>query len=117
MNKAKKGRKFSRKKDQRRALIKSLLGALFMKEKMKTTGAKAKEISRLADGFITKAKKGGDLAVLRILSEFLGKKIALKLIKEIGPRYKERKGGYTRTVKLGKRKSDGAEISQIELIK
>jgi large subunit ribosomal protein L17 len=116
MRKRKKGRKFSRKKDQRKALLKLLSEALFLKEKIKTTEAKAKELKRIAEKFITRAKKG-DLASKRLLARFFSKKIVKKLINEIAPKYKERKGGYTRIVKLGQRKSDGAKMAIIELVK
>ncbi len=116
MRKRKRGRKFSRKRDQRKALLKSLATSLFLHEKIKTTEAKAKEISGFVERFITKAKKG-DLSSIRFLNRFFSKKIIEKLIKDIAPRYKERKGGYTRIIKLGQRKSDGAKMAIIELVK
>ena len=116
MRKRKRGRKLSRKKDQRKALLKSLVSALFLKEKIKTTEAKAKEVSRLAEKLVSRAKKG-DLASRRILTRFLIPRIAKKMTEEIGPRYKDRKGGYTRIIKLGPRKSDGAKMAIIELLK
>lgn len=116
MRKLKKGRKLSRKKDQRKALLKSLIRNFFIKEKIKTTEAKAKEILRFAEKFITKAKKG-DLNSVRILARYFQKDLIKKLVKEIGPRFKERKGGYTRIIKLGPRKSDGAKMVIIELVK
>ena len=115
MKKQKKGRKLSRKKDQRKALLKSLVTALILKEKIKTTEAKAKEFSGLVEKFITKAKKG-DLASRRLLNSFLSEKIVKKLIDKIAPRYKDRKGGYTRIIKLAPRKSDGAKMAIIELV-
>ena|SRR3989344_882350 len=115
MKKRKKGRKFSRKTDQRKALLKSLITPLFLKEKIRTTEAKAKEISIVAEKFITKAKKG-DLASLRSLNEVFSKRVTNKLIKIIGPRFKDRKGGYTRIIKLGRRKTDGASLAFIELV-
>jgi len=116
MRKLKKGRKFSRTRDQRNALLKSLMASLFLKEKIKTTEAKAKEISGLADKLITKAKRG-DLACRRILLSYFSSAIVKKMIGEIAPRYKERNGGYSRIIKLGQRKSDGAKMAIIELIK
>lgn len=116
MRKLKQGRKLSRKRDQRKALLKSLASALFLHEKIKTTEAKAKETARFAEKFITRAKKR-ELTSRRILAGYFSKKIVKKLVDEIGPRYKERKGGYTRIIKLGPRKSDGARMSIIELIK
>ena len=116
MRKRKRGRKLSRKKDQRKALLKSLASALFLKEKIKTTEAKAKEVSRLAEKLITQAKKT-DLSSRRILVRVFTAKLVKKLVEEIGPRYKDRKGGYTRIIKLGPRKSDGAKMAVIELVK
>jgi large subunit ribosomal protein L17 len=116
MKKRKKGRKLSRKRDQRRALLKSLARELFLREKIKTTEAKAKELRSFAEKFIERAKEK-NLSNLRYLKRFFGKDVVKKLFEEIGPRYGERKGGYTRIIKLGPRKSDGAEMAIIELIK
>lgn len=116
MKKQKKGRKLSRKEDQKKALLKSLVTALILKEKIKTTEAKAKEFSGLAEKLITKAKKK-DLASIKLLNSFLSEKIVKKLIIEIAPRYIGRKGGYTRIIKLIPRKSDGAKMAIIELVK
>jgi len=116
MKKLKQGRKFSRKKDQRKALLRLLASALFQNEKIKTTEAKAKEVSGFAEKYITRAKKG-DLASRRLLLKYFPKKIVKKMIDEIGPRYKKRNGGYTRIIKLGARKSDSAKIAIIELVK
>jgi len=115
MKKLKKGRKFGRKRNQRKALMNSLARGLFLHGKMKTTEAKAKEVSIFAEKCITKAKKG-DLAANRILAGYFSKTLVKKLITEIGPKYKERKGGYTRIIKLVPRKSDGARMSIIELV-
>ena len=115
MRKLKKGRKLSRKRDQRRALLKSLAQSLFLKEKIKTTQAKAKELSSFAEKQITLAKRG-DLTSRRRLVRYFSKEIAKKLIEEIAPRYKERKGGYTRIIKLGPRKNNGAKMAIIELV-
>ncbi len=116
MRKLKKGRKLSRKSGQRKALLKSLAASLFLQEKIKTTEAKAKEVSALSQKFITRAKKG-DLAARRILASSFSKSLTKKLVEKIGPRYKERKGGYVRIIKLGPRKSDGARMAIIELVK
>ena len=116
MRKRKKGRKFSRGKDQRKALIKSLASSLILKEKIKTTEAKAKDLSFFIEKEITKAKLN-NLQSRRLLAKLFSKEIFGKLITEIAPRYKEKKGGYTRIIKLGRRISDGAKMSVIELIK
>jgi len=115
MKKLKQGRKFGRKRNQRKALLKSLARALFLHGKIKTTQAKAKELSSFAEKCITRAKKG-DLASTRILAEYFSKNLVKKLITDIGPKYKARKGGYTRIIRLVPRKSDGAKMSIIELI-
>lgn len=116
MRKRKKGRKLSRKRDQRKALLKAEATALFLKEKIQTTEAKAKELAPFVEKQITKAKIG-NLSAIRQLARYFSKKIIKKLFEEIGPRYKERKGGYTRIIKLGPRKSDGAKMAIIELVK
>ncbi len=116
MRKRKVGRKFSRKSDPRRALIRSLLNSFFDKEKIKTTEAKAKEISRISEKFITKSRNN-NLAATRFFARYFEEDMVRKLVKEIGPRYKNRKGGYTRVIKLGQRKSDGARMAIIELVK
>ena len=116
MRKRKIGRKLSRGKDQRKALLKTQASALILNERIKTTEAKSKELSRFIEKLITKAKKG-DLAARRILDKFFSKRIAKKLIDDIAPRYKKRKGGYTRIIKLGARKTDGAKMAIIELVK
>jgi large subunit ribosomal protein L17 len=116
MRKRKKGRKLSRKRDQRRALLKTLASALFLKEKIQTSEAKAKELVSFAQKQITKAKVG-NLSAKRELLRYFSQKVVKKLIEEIAPRYKERKGGYTRIIKLGSRKSDGARMAIIELVK
>lgn len=115
MRKLKQGRKLSRRRNQRKALLKSLASALFLHNKMKTTKAKAKEVSMFAEKCLTRAKKG-DLNSRRILLKYFSKDLVKKLIDDIGPKYKDRKGGYTRIIKLGPRKSDGAKMVIIELI-
>lgn len=116
MKKRKQGRKLSRKRDQRKALLKSLAANLILKERIKTTEAKAKEVSGFIEKLITKAKKP-NVASIRFLARFFTSDVVKKLVNGIASRYKERKGGYTRIIKLGPRKSDGAKIVIIELIK
>lgn len=116
MRHLKKGRKFGQKAGTRKALLKSLVSALILKEKIKTTEAKAKETRGLVEKFITKAKKG-DLSSRRFLIRYLPQKVVKKLMEEISPRHKERRGGYTRIIKLGLRKKDAAKMAIIEIIK
>ncbi len=108
-------RKFARPKSQRKALLQSLAMQLFLKGRIKTTEAKAKELRKTAEKFITKAGKG-DLPARRQLLRSLSEKVVKKLIDEIGPKYKARQGGYTRVIKLGPRQSDGANMAIIELV-
>jgi len=115
VRKRKQGRKLSREKGQRKALLKSLARALFLRERIKTTEAKAKEVSIFAQKCITKAKKG-DLSARRHLARFFSKEVVKKLVDDLGKRYKDRPGGYIRIVKLGPRKSDGAKMVIIELV-
>jgi len=137
MRKRKKGRKFSREKSQRKALLKTLAVALITKEKIKTTEAKAKELASFIEKHITRARQAlpvlanekeekgknkvkrtkEDLAIIRYFSQFYPKATVQKLIKEIAPKYKERKGGYTRVIKLGPRKSDSSRMAIIEFVK
>ena len=116
MRKRKKGRKLSREKSQRMALLKALISALILYEKIKTTEAKAKEIAPLMDKYITRAKKN-DLHSRRILARVFMPAIVKKLIDDLAPRYKERAGGYSRIIKLGQRKGDAARMAIIELLK
>ncbi len=115
MKKKKKGRKLSRKRDQRKALLKSLARELFLREKIKTTEAKAKELRSFAERFIERAKEK-NLTNLRYLRRYFAKDVVKKLFDEIGPRYKERKGGYTRIIKIGYREGDRAKMVIIELV-
>lgn len=117
MNHSKKGRKLGRKRDQRRALLKSLAASLILKEKIKTTEAKAKEVRPYVEKLITKSRITNNLSVIRYLSRYLPEEARKKIVAEIGPRYQERPGGYTRIVKLGLRKTDGAKMAIIELVK
>ncbi|PIY89668.1 MAG: 50S ribosomal protein L17 [Candidatus Nealsonbacteria bacterium CG_4_10_14_0_8_um_filter_37_14] len=116
MRKRKKGRKLHREKNQRRALLKSLVQNFIMKEKIQTTEAKAKEIQSLIEKSITSAKRK-NLTARRQLSKNFHKNLVKKLMEEIAPRYEKTKGGYTRIIKLGRRKTDGAKMAIIELVK
>jgi len=115
MKKQKKGRKFNRKRDQRRALIKSMARSLILNGRIETTEAKAKELSPFVQKRITKAKKG-DLSAKRDLLKDFSNRVVKKLIEEIAPLYKNRHGGYTRIIKTGVRKKDSAKMAIIELV-
>jgi len=115
MKKRQKGKKLGRKRNQRKALKKNLARELFLKEKIKTTEAKAKELRPFAEKCITKAKEN-NLANRRFLVRFFDEKTVNKLMTDLGERYKERPGGYIRITKLVSRPSDGAEMAIIELV-
>ncbi len=116
MRKRKKGRKLSRKRDQRKALLKGLATNLILKEKIETTEAKAKELAKFVEKQISRAKIDS-VHSRRLLARFFSKEIVKKLITDIVPGYKGRKGGYTRIIKLGPRRSNGAKMVIIELVK
>ena len=116
MRKRKKGRKFGRKSDQRKALLRTLASFLVLREKIETTEAKAKALASFLGKKITKGKVN-NLSARRFLAKFFPKEAVKKIIEQIAPRYKERKGGYTRIIKLGPRKSDGTKMAIIELLK
>ena len=111
-----KGKKLNRNTSQRKALFRNLLQALFLHEEIKTTLTKAKVIKRLADKLISKAKNKS-LSVRRQILAFLpDKKIARKLMDDIGPRFKERKSGFTKLLRTNRRKGDNVIMAKIELI-
>lgn len=111
-----KGRKLRRTTSHRRALLRNLITSFFERERLKTTLAKAKEARPLAEKMITRAKEN-TLHARRLALRFLSKESAVKkLFEEIGPRFKERQGGYTRIVKLGLRMGDGSKMAMLELL-
>jgi len=97
-------------------LFKALISALLLHEKIETTEAKAKEISGLTEKLITKSRQN-TLQSRRSLASLLAPQLVKKMVDEIGPRYKDRNGGYTRIMRLGPRMSDGAKMAIIELVK
>jgi large subunit ribosomal protein L17 len=107
------GRKLKRDKNERKALFKSLMSALVLGERIKTTQAKAKAIKPEVEKLVTKAKKGGNAAKL-VIEKSLTRPAYEKLIKEIGPRFAKRAGGYTRIIKLGERFGDNSPVVLIE---
>jgi large subunit ribosomal protein L17 len=109
-------RKFGRDKNQRIALIKSLVSSLVRDEKIKTTEAKAKEIRPHIERLITHAKKDTVASRRYISTKISTTRLVNKLFKDIAPKYIERNGGYTRIIKLPLRKNDAAKMAQIEFI-
>ena len=110
-------RKFGRDKNQRKALLSSLALNLIVRESIKTTLPKAKELRPFMEKLVTKAKKGDTATRKVVISKLINrKKEVKKLFEVIAPKYKDVKGGYTRIFKLGVRKSDGAEMAKIEFV-
>ncbi|MBU0531784.1 50S ribosomal protein L17 [Patescibacteria group bacterium] len=105
-----------RKKAPREAMLKNLAQSVILYEKVKTTETKAKVVRSIVEKMITTAK-AGDLTARRQLMKDLSTEGAVKKALEVlGPRYKERAGGYTRIVKIGTRQGDGAPVVQLELV-
>ena len=111
-----KTRRFGGDAAHQRLMMANLVASLVAAEALVTTEAKAKALRPVAEKMITKAKKGG-LHRHRQVVSFLGDKdMAHKLFTEIGPRYADRNGGYTRILKLGPRHGDNAPMARIELV-
>jgi large subunit ribosomal protein L17 len=116
MRHRRKGRSFSRTAEHRKAMMRNLATSLFLHGRLETTTEKAKELKRYAEPLITKAKRG-DLHARRQVARKIQDDAALaKLFSEIGPRFAERPGGYTRVRLLGHRAGDAAEMALIELV-
>ena len=116
MRHRKAGRQLRRTSEQKLALMRNLATSLIENGAIETTEAKAKELRPFVEKLITKAK-AGTLHARRLAVRHIHKRAAAdKLFQEIGPRYSTRKGGYTRILKTGHRKGDGADMARIELI-
>ncbi|PIR41491.1 MAG: 50S ribosomal protein L17 [Candidatus Yanofskybacteria bacterium CG10_big_fil_rev_8_21_14_0_10_46_23] len=115
MNKFKKGRKFGRVRNQRIALIRNLAGDFIMQEKIETSLAKAKSLRPFVEKLITKGKMQ-TLANRKQLATQLPEKAAKKVYDDLGQRFKDRAGGYTRITKLPPRRGDGSERAIIEFV-
>lgn len=116
MRHQKKGVKLGRESNQRKALMRSLAESLILNGSIVTTKAKAKALKTVIEPLVTKAKKGRPIDREMIMGVLYTGKAVNKLVKEIAPRYMERKGGYTRIVKLGFRMNDSAETAKIEFV-
>ena len=109
-------RKLGRDSSARKALFRSILTSFFKYERIETTEAKAKELRGLADGMITLAKRGDLHARRQVLSYLMDEEVVTKLFDTIAPKYVDRQGGYTRTLKLGPRRGDAAPMAILELV-
>ena len=116
MRHRKAGRQLRRTSEQKLALMRSLASSLIERGSIETTEAKAKELRPYVEKLITKAKTG-TLHSRRLAGRQIHKReVADKLFADIGPMFATRQGGYTRILKTGHRKGDGAEMARIELI-
>lgn len=116
MGKQIKGKKLNRNVAQRKALYRGLFTSLVKHGKIKTTLTKAKAVRPQMEKLVTLARKG-DLASRRRLLKILPQKETVaKILDEIGPRFKDRPGGYLRIIKLGPRSSDQTEMAKLEWV-
>ena len=100
----------------RKSLLRILASQLILYEKIKTTESKAKALRPIVERLISKGR-AGTLASRRYLMKYLSVENAVKkIIEDIGPRYRDRAGGYTRITKIGQRQGDGARVARIELV-
>lgn len=114
MRHLKDGRKLNRTAAHRKALMRNLLKALLVREQIRTTDAKAKELRRHADRIVTLGKRG-TVHARRLAYVYLGsRKLVKRLFDDVAPRFQSRAGGYTRVLKLGPRRGDAAPLSIIE---
>ena len=116
MRHRRKKKKLSRDYDHRRALFKNLIRALITHEEIKTTESKAKAVRKIFEKLVTKGKEG-TLHARRLIHAFLqDKKVVNKLVDKLAPLFKVRAGGFTRVIRLGKRRGDDAMMVKLELV-
>ena len=111
-----KNRKLGRPSDQRRAMLRAMVTYLLENGQIKTTVTRAKEVAPVAEKMITLAKTNTLASYRQALSYITKEDVANKLFKEIGPKYADRNGGYTRVVRIGPRRGDAAEMAIIQLV-
>ena len=111
-----KHRKLGRTSDQRRAMLRAMVTYLLENGQIKTTVTRAKEVAPVAEKMITLAKDNTLTSYRQALAFITKEDVANKLFKEIGPKYADRNGGYTRVVKIGPRRGDAAEMAIIDLV-
>ncbi len=102
--------------DHRRSLLRNIVTSLLREERIETTEDRAKELRRIADHMISLGKQGDLHAKRQALSYLFDESVVKKLFDEIAPKYKERSGGYTRILKIGYRRGDGASMALVELV-
>ncbi len=110
------GRKLNRTSSHRKAMFKNMAASLMRHEIIQTTLPKAKELRRVAEPLITLAKEDNVARRRQAFARLRDREIVTKLFNELGPRYKERPGGYLRILKNGYRKGDNAPMAVVELV-
>jgi large subunit ribosomal protein L17 len=110
------GRKLGRDASHRKALYANLTGALIEHGRIKTTIAKAKEVRPIAEQMITLGRRGGVHSRRQALKFLRSQDVVHKLFSDVGPRFKDREGGYLRIVRIGPRLGDAAEMAYLELV-
>lgn len=108
--------KLSRTSDQRKAMLRNLVTSVLRNERVKTTHAKAKAAQPLVEKMITVGKRGDLHSRRHMLSYVIDEDVVTKVFEEVAPRYEDRPGGYTRILKLGPRRGDGAPMAILELV-
>ena len=110
------GRKLGRDASHRKALYANLTSALIEHGRIKTTAAKAKEVRPVAEQMITLGRRGGVHARRQALKFLRSQDVVHKLFSDVGPRFADRDGGYSRIVRIGPRLGDAAEMAYLELV-
>jgi len=116
MPRPKKGTSFGGSASHHRKILANLTAQLIEHERVTTTHAKAREVRPYAEKIITKGRRGDLHARRLVLAKIGDNNVVTKLFDDVGPRYADRKGGYTRIIKLGQRRGDGSEMAIIELV-
>ena len=111
-----KNRKLGRTSDQRKAMLRAMVTYLLENGQIKTTVTRAKEVAPVAEKMITLAKDNTLASYRQALAFIPQEDVAKKLFDQIGPKYADRNGGYTRIVRIGPRRGDAAEMAIIELV-
>jgi len=109
-------RKLGKPTDQRMAMLRAMTTYLLENGQIKTTVSRAKEVAPAAEKMITLAKKNNLAAYRQALSFLTKEAVAKKLFDQVGPKYAERTGGYTRVVRIGPRRGDAAEMAVVQLV-
>ena len=111
-----KNRKLGRTTDQRKAMLRAMVTYLLENGQIKTTVTRAKEVAPVAEKMITLAKDNNLASYRQALAYITKEDVAKNLLYEIGPKYADRNGGYTRVVRIGARRGDAAEMAIIQLV-